>query len=180
MPNWSYNTTEITGDTETIAKFRTAIEATRDTTTFSDDEGYSLLRTFIPRPESVEKDGTCYDWSLNHWGTKWEDDNRMDDTDRRILLIGQTAWAPPINGYMTVSTMFPTLTFTLGYQEESAAFVGAMTFRNGEVLAKREVDDSDPEMPAMGDEEDDWERWHMAVTNVYDKCWNEVSVAIHG
>jgi hypothetical protein len=179
MPNWSYNTTEITGDSDEIARFRNAIEPTRDTDTFATDEGYSLLRTFIPRPQSVVDDGTWYEWGLTHWGTKWEDDNRLKTSEsNRLLFVGQTAWAPPIDGYITVSTMFPTLTFTLGYMEESDAFFGAMTFRNGEVVAKREVTYKSAEMPVW--DEADPEPYRNTIDFLYDQCWNQVAVTVKG
>lgn len=172
MPNWSYNTLEITGPTEDINRFLEAVTATR-----ADNEiqecGYSLLRTFIPRPDAVVENGTWYDWSLTHWGTKWEDDMRLRYADaNRLRFTGETAWAPPTNGYQTVSAQWPTLTFWLDYSEESGQFVGAVQYHNGEEIALREYSDQDPEFPDY--DGDDTERYDEQVQELVLQCRTEV------
>ena len=180
MPNWSYNTLTIDGPREDIERFLAAIEATRDNEQERFRGGYSLLRTFVPRPESVVADGTWYDWSVTHWGTKWEDAMRLDEIDgTTVRMSGETAWAPPIDGYATVSAMFPTLTFVLDYTEEGGWFVGATRFHNGDSLSF-DVKCEYPEFPkpdeSIEDESERWEDYNERLYELRDRCRDEVTV----
>lgn len=176
MPNWSYNTLTINGPREDTERFLTAIEATRAPGTVNG--GYSLLRTFVPRPQSVVDDGTWYEWSLTHWGTKWEDEMRLTDTEDGIRMVGETAWAPPIEGYITVSEEFPTLTFLLDFTEEGGYFVGAARIINGSILLMEMAHDH-PEFPTLdesiSDEDERWEDYQERLSEARSACRDAVT-----
>lgn len=179
MPNWSYNTLTIEGPSEDIDRLLAAIEATRNNEEERFRGGYSLLRTFIPRPEAVVENGTWYDWSVTHWGTKWEDAMRVDEReDNRLTMRGETAWAPPIPGYTTVSAMFPTLTFIIDYDEEGGWFVGATRMVNGESFTV-DVNAEDEGFPqpdeSIDDEEQQWEDYRERLNDVRLQCRDEVT-----
>lgn len=72
-----------------------------------------------------------YDWCNANWGSKWGDcdtDLVSEEGNDQIEFSFSSAWSPPIEGIAHISTMFPTLTFHLSYQEEGMDFYGVTTF----------------------------------------------------
>jgi hypothetical protein len=58
-----------------------------------------------------------YEWSLQHWGTKWNAcDARYSDLDQNIIHF-DTAWAPPIPIFEAVAKLFPEHEFLI-YSDE--------------------------------------------------------------
>ena len=158
MPNWCENETAVTGPTEDITRFLTALRANPvDDVSLRAEPSVSLLATFVPRPAEVEADGTWYEWSLAHWGTKWTDETRIAEVVDHgngysdIVLRGDTAWAPPIEGWTAVSALFPTLTFVLTFVEPGMAFGGAAVIADGDASVSEFGHDEFPEPP------DDWD-----------------------
>jgi len=108
MPNWCYNTIQITGDTEKIDSFEKFL---------TENEGKDWFDFFAPCPEELTKQEAnfqadspekqallekygytdWYGWCIDNWGTKWNsnaiDWSREDDT---ISFTFDTAWGPPI------------------------------------------------------------------------------------
>lgn len=168
MPNWCSNRTEITGPADDIAAFRKNVTASRDV-----DNHYSLLGTFIPRPDSVVEDGTWYDWSLEHWGCKWEDDVRLvqDDPDR-LMFVGDTPWSPPLAGYATIAAKWPTLTIVLSYCEEGMGFAGAASYAEGVLQSDAETD----KMPDF--DEDDSDAYDDEVQALIERLTEVVRLAV--
>ena len=115
MPNWCYNTLEITHeDPAMIARAKTAFL------------GEGLLNEFVPVPESLRitagylGDGAeqkaleaqeaenlkvhgyrnWYDYCVNEWGTKWDvHGQEVSDIPNGVILNFDSAWAPPTNAY---------------------------------------------------------------------------------
>jgi hypothetical protein len=52
-----------------------------------------------------------------------------------------TAWAPPIEGYIHISRLFPGLRFTMTYYEPGMCFAGCAIIEDGEVIASSEASD---------------------------------------
>ena len=77
-----------------------------------------------------------YDWKNTNWGTKWGDCdtyNEDHDTDRTVFRF-DSAWSPPIEGITHISTLFPTLSFVLIYEEGGMGYYGVATIENGEAI----------------------------------------------
>lgn len=100
MPNWCENVATFTGSREKL-----------DELVAGANDG-KLLNAIRPMPETVfrgnvgsleiEEHGTnnWYDWSVMHWGTKWDvsDCSVADDGDS-VTFYFQSAWSPPIEAY---------------------------------------------------------------------------------
>lgn len=142
MPNWCYNRVTVEGPAPDLAAFQSAIVKA--------DGKASVLSNLVPRPDDIGDN--WYEWSLNNWGTKWEDDMDISSITEpwRLILSGDTAWAPPIPGYVMASEKFPTLIFTMKWNEPGMCFMGAAVVKAGSVLAIHEVDG--PDYPAYPDE----------------------------
>jgi hypothetical protein len=100
MPNWCENVVTFTGPRE---KLDALIEGA--------DKG-ELLNSIRPMPESVfrgnlgsaerEEHGSnnWYDWSVEHWGTKWEvGDVGIEDEGESVTFRFDSAWSPPVEAY---------------------------------------------------------------------------------
>jgi len=115
MPNWCYNTVELTHEDPTmIARAKSAFL----------DKG--LLNEFVPIPEelkitagylgegaeqaaleaqeasNLEKHGyrNWYDYCVNEWGTKWDvTGQEVNDIPNGVMLSFDSAWAPPTGAY---------------------------------------------------------------------------------
>ncbi len=57
-----------------------------------------------------------YDWSILHWGTKWNAYDQTFDDDSTITF--DTAWSSPFPVIEELSKKFPTLHFTVEYADE--------------------------------------------------------------
>jgi len=71
-----------------------------------------------------------YDWSLTHWGTKW---NAYDIIDDNAIPTFHTAWGPPTPVFAALSLKFPKVKFDVTWNEEGGTS-GEMTFLNGEMI----------------------------------------------
>lgn len=131
MPNWCSNRITIDGPAADLDAFMKAV---------TNSEGkISVLDSLVPRPEGIED---WYAWSLDNWGTKWADDmmlgNAPDDSEE-IILIGDTAWAPPVDGYRQASALYPLLRFTMTYDEPGMCFLGAAVVQAGDLRGIAEI-----------------------------------------
>jgi len=115
MPNWCYNTVELTHEDPTmIARAKSAFL----------DKG--LLNEFVPIPEELKITAGClgegaeqaaleareaanlekhgyrnwYDYCVNEWGTKWDvTGQEVNDIPNGVILTFDSAWAPPTGAY---------------------------------------------------------------------------------
>jgi len=115
MPNWCYNTVELTHeDPKMIARAKSAFL----------DKG--LLNEFVPVPESLRITAgylgddaeqkaleaqeaenlkvhgyrNWYDYCVNEWGTKWDvHGQEVNDIPNGVILTFDSAWAPPTGAY---------------------------------------------------------------------------------
>jgi hypothetical protein len=100
MPNWCENVVTFTGPREKL-----------DALIKGAGKG-ELLNAIRPMPESVFRGnvGTAereehgrnnwYDWSVEHWGTKWDvKDVDIDDEGESVAFRFDSAWSPPVEAY---------------------------------------------------------------------------------
>jgi hypothetical protein len=83
-----------------------------------------------------------YDWNITHWGTKWDvavsDDDKYANTeldffDGKTNYRFQTAWSPPEDAIARLAWMYPQLTFTLSFEEETG-WSGVIVWVNGRIV----------------------------------------------
>ena len=108
-----------------------------------------------------------YDWNVRNWGTKWDvanvdgeaylDTELIDETDNSIHYKFQTAWAPAVKAIGWLSKQYPSLKFTLDYQEETG-WGGQVEFIDGTMEEKEnygwkcgECDNMEDETPWCDD-----------------------------
>lgn len=75
-----------------------------------------------------------YNWSVNHYGTKWEVKAEITgESNDYISYSFDSAWSPPIEFFKNISPLFPKLIFELEYEEGGSAIEGTATIQDGEV-----------------------------------------------
>ena len=86
-----------------------------------------------PMPPELLKNGGWYDWSLEHWGTKWNSIDDEYDGDRTISFM--TAWTPPEPILKELSDRFTGVYITHRWAEEELGVnVGQREYLNGECV----------------------------------------------
>ena len=137
MPNWCYVTLEARASKEELQKFYDkVIIPTPDS-----DEGKEALdfNAIIPMPNNIfrgnlgdaereqcKRDGipNWYDWSIGHWGTKWNAafTSVLWESDERLFINFATAWSYPMPVMLKMFEMFPSIEFMAKAEEESDEF----------------------------------------------------------
>lgn len=120
-----------------------------------------------------------YNWALDNWGTKWGDyDHFVAIQGNGYIELGyMTAWGPFADKFWHhVSQQFPTLDFVVSYDESGMAFCGASSYRNGETLAERYVDDYTQLIGVPDwDDTDKVEDWNYQLCDLRDRLTEQVS-----
>ena len=93
-----------------------------------------------------------YNFNVREWGTKWDvavsEDDKYPDTTIEEAENGEnyvvhynfnTAWSRPMGAISKLSAQYPTLLFTLSYEEETG-WGGECEFLRGEVISESEYD----------------------------------------
>jgi len=116
------------------------------------DEQYHGVPTF-PEKFDMKFDGNdWYNFNNREWGTKWDvavaEDDQYSNTSIQEAENGEnyvvhynfeTAWSRPIPALQKLSAQYPTLLFTLSYEEETG-WGGEMEFLRGEIISSSEYD----------------------------------------
>jgi hypothetical protein len=93
------------------------------------------------------KTNDWYSWNVRNWGTKWDVGVSSDDEYPETYMEGpaengenlvvyynfNTAWSPPFPAIAKLSSQYPSLLFTLSYEEETG-WGGECEFLRGEQL----------------------------------------------
>lgn len=129
-----------------------------------------------------------WDWAMKNYGTKWAEYDLgylNVDSDSPVCDDGSfgyrfdTAWGPCETGIKNISTLFPTLTFQVIYDEPGMCFAGGFIYRNGELLAESyHEDDAYPTIVEDADGEIDWEAYAEKVDELKSVIWNELEQAV--
>jgi hypothetical protein len=110
-------------------------------------------------PASTEKDwfkfdtNDWYNFNVREWGTKWDvavaEDDKSPTTymegpvangDNKVVYYNfETAWSRPMPALQKLSAQYPTLLFTLSYEEETG-WGGELEILRGEVISESEYD----------------------------------------
>ena len=98
-------------------------------------------------------DNSWYNWNVRNWGTKWDvavsADEKYPDTyiegptvngENLVVYYNfHTAWSPPFPAMEKLSAQYPSLLFTLSYEEETG-WGGEAEFLRGENISISEYE----------------------------------------
>jgi hypothetical protein len=148
MPNWCDTEVKITFGNETDYKnFLTQADATDNIDHVYSDK-YEMFDKFITTPADLLAGEGWWQWRIDNWGTKWNpsvrDFERLD-TENKVVLSLDTAWAPPIEFFDKFSQLYPTANIQIIYYEPGMNFCGRAVIQNGKV-SDRYINDISPDM----------------------------------
>lgn len=103
--------------------------------------------------ETAQTSNDWYNWNIRNWGTKWDvavsDNSEYSDTytegptpngENLVVYYNfNTAWSPPFPAIAKLSEQYPSLLFTLSYEEETG-WGGECEFLRGEQLLGSEYE----------------------------------------
>jgi hypothetical protein len=126
MPNWCENKVVVYGAHDDVTAFTQMVRGHQ--TSFS-------LAQIVPEPPS---DGdSWYNWRIEHWGTKWDTNNCIDNgicgegEDASIEYRFDTAWSPPLEAMDVLAEKCPTLKIVIHYFEGGMEFGGTREYAEG-------------------------------------------------
>ena len=149
MPNWVHNSMSVVGDKKRVTEFRK-----KHFTTEKEEKGLHFdFNTIITMPDTVFKgnlgtkereihgSNNWYDWSVGNWGTKWNachtqlysDKIRVNKGVAVLEFSFDTAWSLPEPVYEKLAEMYPDLSITVSFDEESGEFAGELEMTAGEM-----------------------------------------------
>lgn len=135
MPNWCYNTLEITGEPKEINKLLKKVERTKsEGQAINYDSSRFAFNNIIPMPQEFNENGKWYEWRRENWGTKWEaNDLEIDDNweNGYEVIRFSTAWSPAEPVIDKLAKDFPKLSFEWKFNEESNAYWGHIFYEKG-------------------------------------------------
>lgn len=91
-----------------------------------------------------------YYWENKHWGVKWgASDSHLNDYGDSAEYTFDTAWGPPMEWIHYVANEWPTLGFSLAYEEPGMCFRGEAFWMNGSCVSHDEYQMTEEEVDAM-------------------------------
>lgn len=146
MPNYVRNHLKI------VPKDYTKAEEIEDKLSGTDEDGQYMAFSFqsiIPMPDSIYKgdvgekememygSDNWYDWSVEHWGTKWDAVDScvgVNHSNGEISVTFDTAWACPEPVIEELARLYPDTLIRLEYADEDYGYnCGIITGKNGEI-----------------------------------------------
>ena len=90
-----------------------------------------------------------------------------------------TAWCPFINPFwVSVSAKWPTLTFTVTYDEPGMGFIGGAKYANGEILFERYIDNVTELLGELDyDDDDARDKWFDAKSDLLGSIFEQSEFA---
>jgi hypothetical protein len=151
MPNWCENILKITGPTKDLARFKKAVQGRGARRAKEDPVRPFSFHSLVPMPEFPAESDGWYNWSIAHWGTKWDaSEPRIISESKTCLEYGfDTAWSPPMEWLASVGPKFPMLTLRLWYAEGGSYFAGVYTVE-GDDANNEEKDYVDAQIEERG------------------------------
>ena len=165
MPNWCNNNLTITGPEEEVARFvvdaRNRPQFYRGEFEIDNErlrgmgkpektlqealgpEEELCFHAIVPIPDGIlagRYDPDGYNMENALWGTKWGSAHSEITVreEGRVIYLFETAWAPPLKFLETASESYPSLTFTLVWEEPGMVIAGRHVFVDGEITEAEE------------------------------------------
>lgn len=79
-----------------------------------------------------------YDWSVEHWGTKWNACNTYIDSDKRTITF-DTAWSPAYPIIEKLAEKYPHMKIIYSFAEEQTGFNSGQSVFEGGVLVSENI-----------------------------------------
>lgn len=119
MPNWCFNALEVVGNTENLKRF------------IQDNTGYEV---FLDFSKSIPLQS--YENPKEAWGCREpsKDAVSLVLNSGSAMYLFDTPWTPPIQWLIKTSTLYPSLTFHLEYEEGGEELKGKIVVNNGKVV----------------------------------------------
>ncbi len=145
MPNHITNVIEFHGDKDRIRAMLSAIAMTNEDI----PAGVNSIdfNKVIPMPNYVFKGdigkterkqfgrNNWYDWSVEHWGTKWNSYGYHEQYDNPNILTFDTAWSAPHPVIQKLSELYPDITIEHSWTDEDIGYnCGSRTYLEGECI----------------------------------------------
>jgi hypothetical protein len=148
MPNYCFNTLIVEGKEVDIRKF---VDENKG------EHSLSLIKSLpIPTDPSPEN---SVDWRSQHWGTTRDIDSKYSSTQwvssTEYTVQFESAWSPPDTWVKYVSVLYPTLKFSLYYDEPNCRFRGNLVVDKGNVIQETCEEDYESCDEDSDDEDDD-------------------------
>lgn len=155
MPNWCYNG----------MNFESAEDCGNVAAVMTNDAGELDFSALIPEPSDLEDSQA---WRQENWGTSW---NIGDTCVYEDNIWFESAWDAPLPVYRELVRRLPDVSFVADFNEEGAAFAGAV-YAPGDgtaVLVCREFEF--PEEDDFDGDEDDYEEERESAWEAFcEKC----------
>jgi hypothetical protein len=164
MPNWCSNNFRIVGSTESLKPLWEQI-----------DREEKFLEVIKPIGE------WDYGNAVEAWGTKWDVNTEgMEFTDNgdgtaEISGFFDSAWAPPVEAFQTLSEDLDSCYLELGYFEPGMGFVGQWDSEGTDDHYTIDPEAEDMGIPAYLEEEWQVSDWFQTDDEMYDDDLEEVS-----
>ena len=108
-----------------------------------------------------------YNWRVRNWGCKWDASESciVEDSENVLSVEYDTAWAPNTGWVNFAAKVYPSLKFTLSFEEPGMAFCGVYTAQgDDDDLVEGDLQWVD-EYGALVEWDSDKERWYVVGTN---------------
>jgi len=88
-----------------------------------------------------------YQWESKHWGVKWGGcDTSLDTSEDNLLQYSfSTPWGPPLAFFEKVAADWPSLSFTVTFEEPGMGFRGEYVWEDGGLVFEYEEEYSEEE-----------------------------------
>lgn len=195
MPNWVFNTMNVTGDADDVKTFIHEM-ATPIPAHIYPEGGYialegkwetrevvfSFWNAIAPTDlEAYFTGDTWYGWNIANWGVKWDakiDENSIDDLDQYALADGtagvtyrfDTAWGTPTEVFQALAKKYPHLAISIEFEEEQG-WGGEYVAEGGELslVSEYDIPNSHADYAERG-REDSCECSWGELDDMYDDC----------
>lgn len=126
MPNWCSNQLTVTGPEPDLNNLQREVQG-KDS-----DLDFEMI---LPTPRKLLQQGEgWYDWRIANWGTKWEVEARRERiSPQQIDYHFDSAWSPPCSIVEALGANFPSLSFSLSYNEPGCCFIGNFEIKKGRI-----------------------------------------------
>ena len=121
--------TELRGVCSPVKAFKTKAEVAEYNNNVSEGIGQAI--THAKHKALLKKYGHAewYNWSLENWGCKWNNDNDVDisydNKENSCVTYGfDTPWGPPEGIYLALREQFPEVRISWFYDEPGMEFSG--------------------------------------------------------
>ena len=166
MANNCWNWVSFTGDVKKLNKLETKFKK-YDNTSYFTEFGDIVLEK---KPRNCKEQPFDFYYQ---YGTKWWEFDIQRDDDDCLVIMGDSAWSPPLKLIQKISKKYK-LWVHLEFEEGGCDFAGKYEYKNGEIISKndmtyqeyRYIDNSDGFWCDIEDYITESESWEELLENI--------------